>query len=286
MLAAALSGCCAPEPVVPGTLHADTLEERRLEVEADLPPGFAAVVAPPFVVVGEGSRAQVRADAEELVTPVVRSLRSAFFDREPSPVQSVWLFGSEASYRTHVNVVFGHHARTPYGYYAPCDDALLVNLGLGTGTVAHELVHVFMAVNFPGAPRWFDEGLASLHEQTERRPDGTLRGVVNWRLRTLQLAFESAGGPPLEEITSTSRSAFYDEERRDLHYAASRYVLHHLQERGLLARYYRRFRERHGGDDPTGYATLGEVLGVGDVEAWYRGTFRAWVLALEYRVRT
>ena len=38
-------------------------------------------------------------------------------------------------------------------------------LATGGGTLSHELTHALMEADFPNAPGWISEGLASLHEQ-------------------------------------------------------------------------------------------------------------------------
>ena len=54
----------------------------------------------------------------------------------------------------------------------------------------------------------------------------------------------------------------------------------YLQEKGLLRRYYKRFRAGRK-EDPSGYATLVEVLGEDDMAA-FRKRWEAWVLTLRY----
>jgi hypothetical protein len=50
-----------------------------------------------------------------------------------------------------------------------------------------------------------------------------------------------------------------------VNYAASRYLLYYLQERGVLREFYRAFRDGRA-KDPTGYATLQKSLGVRDMD--------------------
>lgn len=65
--------------------------------------------------------------------------------------------------RRHARELFDDAPGTPYGYYLPGHDAMIMNISTGGGTLVHEIVHPFMAANFPGSPTWFDEGLASLY---------------------------------------------------------------------------------------------------------------------------
>jgi len=94
-------------------------------------------------------------------------LKRDYFPRDPGAIITVWVFRDEASYRSGVSALFGGLWRpdTPYGYYSPCERALVTNVGYGYGTLVHEMVHAFMDANFPETPVWFNEGLASLYEQ-------------------------------------------------------------------------------------------------------------------------
>ena len=53
------------------------------------------------------------------------------------------------------------------------DNALVMNIATGGGTLVHEIVHPFMEANFPACPSWFNEGLGSLYEQSGAR-DGRI----------------------------------------------------------------------------------------------------------------
>ena len=58
--------------------------------------------------------------------------------------------------------------------------------------VAHELTHALGHFDFPEMPEWFDEGLASLHEDARFSDDHLDDGVPNWRRRYLLLACRKA----------------------------------------------------------------------------------------------
>ena len=63
----------------------------------------------------------------------------------------------------------------------------------GGGTLVHEIVHPFMRANFPACPAWFNEGLASLYEQSAEK-DGHIRGLINWRYTALEKAVKDLEG--------------------------------------------------------------------------------------------
>jgi hypothetical protein len=259
----ALTGCCG---AAPGRLSPRTpaeYAEHAAEVRDDAPSGFTIVVVPPFVVAGEGPPDIVRAEAHEVVGRASAWMKAKLFPREPADILTLWMFEGEESYRRHVNILFGGVPPSPYGYYDPCEDALVVNVALGTGTLIHEMVHAFMEANIPGAPAWLNEGLASLFEQTEWRGDD-LRGRVNWRLPGLQAAIAAGRAPRLGGLLATSRGEFYDEEQSGLNYAAARYLLYYLQDRGLLIDYFRGYVARSDSDS-TGLVALLEILRERDI---------------------
>ena len=153
-----------------------------------------------------------------------------------------------------------------------------MNIGTGGGTLVHEIVHPFMAANFPNCPSWFNEGLASLYEQSAERK-GRIVGLTNWRLAGLQQSIRAGQLPSFKTLTHTSSSEFYGEGSGS-HYAQARYLMYYLQERGLLRKYYRSFVTQQA-SDPTGYQTLQQTLGRTDMVAFQR-EWEAWVLALSF----
>lgn len=261
------TGCCRlglgrTEPL-PAAAYEEHARARREAYGA----GFTVVVVPPFVVIGDGPSAWVREDADEVVGVAARLLKERFFPRDPAAIIDVLMLQTEASYDLRAGSFFGRPS-TPYGYYSPCDRAIYTSMALGNGTLVHEMVHAFMEANFPASPTWFNEGLGSLYEHTDLAA-GELRGRVNWRLPGLKGAISRGKTIPLTSLLETSRGEFYDDRRSGLHYAMARYLLFHLQERGLLTTFYHRFVAGHG-RDPTGAATLKAVLGEEDLAAFQR----------------
>jgi hypothetical protein len=153
-----------------------------------------------------------------------------------------------------------------------------MNIATGGGTLVHEIVHPFIASNFPDCPSWFNEGLASLYEQAHDR-EGHIAGLTNWRLRGLQAAIRDRKLPSFEKLCSTTTGEFYDRDR-GTNYAQSRYLCYYLQEQGLLVKFYRAFRENVG-HDPTGIETLKTILGEDDLAAFQK-RWQTYVLKLEY----
>jgi hypothetical protein len=274
--ALALAGCCAGGPGRSNT-PAVEIEARLGELRRKAPPGFTTLAVPPFVIAGDGPAAGVREDAEQVVRWAATRLKADFFPLDPGRIIEVWLFSSEESYLRNTSILFGRVPETPYGYYSPCDHALIMNVSTGYGTLVHEMVHPLMEANFPDCPPWFNEGLASLYEQPSEA-GGHLRGGTNWRLAGLQRAILRKRVKPFAELMGMGRWAFYRDA--GLNYAEARYLLYYLQEKGLLVTYYRRFVAGVA-EDPTGYRTLQAVLGETDMGAFER-RWREYVLGLIY----
>jgi hypothetical protein len=208
----------------------------------------------------------------------VQRLRRGFFSRAPSRILDVWLLKDAPSYRRLVVRRFGGEPSTPYGFYSSEQDALVMNIATGGGTLVHEIVHPFMEANFPRCPAWFNEGLGSLFEQSADR-DGHIVGLTNWRLAGLQRAIREGTVPSLQWLTATTSDRFYG-SGSGLHYAEARYLLYYLQEQGLLRRYYREFLRDHE-RDPTGYRTLIRLVKNPDPDA-FQEQWERYVLGLRF----
>jgi len=239
---------------------------------------FTIVVQRPFVVIGDESPAMVQRRATGTVKWAVDHLKQDFFEKDPDEILDIWLFKNEASYRTHAKALFGSEPTTPYGYYSDTHKALVMNIATGGGTLVHEIVHPFMKANFPACPAWFNEGLASLYEQSAER-DGHIVGGTNWRLAGLQQAVRGGKAPSFKDLTATTTHQFYHMDK-GTNYAQARYLCYWLQEEGLLVKFYHAFVAARK-DDPTGYETLKRILGETDMDA-FKKRWEAWVLTLRF----
>lgn len=222
---------------------------------------FNLALAPPFVVIGDESADKVQRYADDIVRWAVTRLGAKLFDKSPQTIHDIWLFGDAPSYRRNTKALFGIDPDTPYGFSSRAHRALVMDISTGGGTLVHEIVHPFVAADFPGCPAWLNEGLGSLYEQSGE-VNGEIWGFPNWRLPRLQKAIRAGRPPLLKELTSLSDDAFYADDS-GLHYAAARYLCLYLQEHGLLTDFYRRFRANRTGD-PTGWNSLLHVLKASD----------------------
>lgn len=269
----------APQPCPPASRPARDYDAHVAALRPRLPHDrFTIVVQPPFVVVGDEAASVVRRRAVRTVKWAVDLLRQEYFEKEPEEIIDIWLFADRDSYEKHTAQLFGDKPTTPFGFYSARHRALVMNIATGGGTLVHEIVHPFVAADFPQCPAWFNEGLGSLYEQCEDR-QGRIAGLPNWRLAGLQAALAADTVPTFAALTATSDSEFYGEDR-GTNYAQARYLCYFLQEKGLLQRFYREFRRDHG-TDPTGYATLCRVLGRPDMPAFF-AQWKQFVLDLRH----
>ena len=237
------------------------------------------MVQSPFVVLGDESPQMVRAHAINTVKWAVDKLKQDYFQRDPTEIIDIWLFQDATSYNRNARLLFNDTPTTPFGYYSAQHHALVMNIATGGGTLVHEIVHPFVAANFPDCPAWFNEGLGSLYEQSGEE-DGRIVGYTNWRLPGLQEAIRKKRVPSFKTLCSTSTDEFYEKDR-GTNYAQARYLLYYLQRQGLLRKFYHRFYANRK-KDPTGYATLQEILGRKDMAAFQRD-WEAYVLKLRFR---
>jgi len=241
----------------------------KLKKSFDPSEPFTFIVQKPFVVIGNESPEIVDQRSRATVKWAVDHLKKDYFKRDPKHIINVWLFKDKVTYETYCVNLFGRKPTTPFGYYSSADRALVMNIATGGGTLVHEIVHPFIESNFQGCPSWFNEGLASLYEQS-RDNQGTIQGLTNWRLRGLQLAIMDQSVPSFETLCSTTTDQFY---RKDpgTNYAQARYLCYYLQQKGQLTKFYHSFVANHQ-QDPTGVKTLKQTLGVDDLvefqETW------------------
>jgi hypothetical protein len=251
------------------------------ELQKKLPSDeFHVVIEAPFVVIGNEDAKTVRRRADDTVRWAVEKLKREYFAADPAHILDIWLFKDKDSYETYAEQLFGSKPTTPYGYYSSQHKALVMNISTGGGTLVHEIVHPFMATNFPACPSWFNEGLASLYEQSAEQ-NGRIRGNVNWRLPGLQRTIEDKRLPSFETLCGTTTHEFYDGEHAASNYGQARYLCYYLQEQGKLVDYYRAF-SKNAAKDPTGYATLQKVLGEPDM-AEFQKRWEKYVSGLSYR---
>ena len=247
--------------------------QQRLDDE-----GLHAVVSGPFVIAGDGSAAQIEAYRDRTIVPAARALSAQFFQKAPEEPILILLFESEKPYKRLAKKWFDDDDVPHYGFYRHADRVIVMNVATGTGTLVHELTHALIAPDFPTVPDWFNEGLASLYEQSQFGENNEIRGLPNWRLPALQKAIEENKLRSLSELIQDRQ--FRDVKRVGINYAEARYLMFYLQEKGLLKQYYVEFRD-HAAADPDGLASLKKVIAPTSLDA-FEADWRKWVMTLRF----
>jgi hypothetical protein len=275
VLACLAAGAAAAPSLAAAEPSAAELNDRRAALETRLAgQGFTVVVEPPFVVIGDESPATVKHHATGILHWSIHLLEAEYFKARPGKLIEIWLFRNERTYRGGAKKFFGDEPDTPYGYYSTEHDAMVMNIGPGAGTLVHEVVHPYVEANFPAAPAWFNEGLASLYERPSEKK-GHIWGLPNWRLPNLKKQITDNTLPGMTRLLGTSPDEFYNAPFDG--YAYARYLLLYLQDQGKLTAFYQRFVADK--DDPTGRKALEAVLG--EKLDSFEPRWRRWAVALQ-----
>jgi hypothetical protein len=243
--------------------------------------GCNVVERPPFVLAGNMSASELEEWHRQTIAPAARALASSYFTVAPDKPITVLLFPNEKSYNQYAKQLFGDQGISVYGYYKPTQRTLVMNIGTGGGTLVHELTHALADFDYPAIPDWFNEGLASLHEQCRFREDKEkdeywIEGLENWRLPILHEAIK-------EKRLRSLKSLVSDDDFRGgkvgTNYAQARYFCLYLQRKGLLKEFYRQMR-RGQQEDRLGIKAVEKIVPAKSWEALDED-FQAWALALK-----
>lgn len=238
---------------------------------------FSSIVRAPFVVVGDTNESLLNRLYRETIEPTARALAIAFFDRTPDRPISIVLLSGDDSYQACALQLDGQRRAAFAGYYERRDHRIVVNVATGRGTIAHELAHALSHFDFPEMPEWFDEGLASLHEDARFSADRLrITGLPNWRKRDLLPAAKKGRLQSLEQLITAVRVR---PSHQAVDYAQARFFCLFLQQRGLLEPFYRKFRSNVA-NDPTGLRTMEAMFDVNDLMP-VDAEFRRWLADLD-----
>ena len=213
-------------------------------------------------------------------TSITKSALEAYFHgrfrAHPARAVGVLLFPNEKSYQAYCSDRLGEPCDSPFGLYLPDQRAIVMNARSGLGTLTHELVHPIVEADFPSAPTWVNEGIASLFEAPVIPRRGEIHGVKNWRLPRLLSGIRSPAERSvarLDALFGTTDETFRGPLEK-LYYATARYVCQWLDERGWLWPFYHAYRDGFAAD-PTGRAAFERTTGMKPEDA--NAKWRAWV---------
>jgi hypothetical protein len=240
---------------LPGDVAARSDEARRelgKRTTIDTVFGVFVLAAPS----GGGSLASTKA----LTRQVLAAYFNGRFATRPSRAISVYLFPDAKAYEAYCVARWSQGCGTPYGFYRPDERRIVMNAGPGIGTLTHELVHPIVEADFPQAPEWLNEGIASLFEALSLPMPGEIHGVKNWRHPRLLGALRSPkerSKASLPALFALKDADFRDADE-DLHYATARYLCLWLDQRNELWPFYQRFRDTYA-QDPTGVSAFRSI---------------------------
>jgi hypothetical protein len=283
VLLALLAGC-GVDPAVPQYMQdLPRTEEETLrvceEIRRELGEDTQVERVEDYFFVASNDSLQSFVQYKATIARVYRYLYEDYFTRKPEKPIRVYLFKDKTTYDIYCRSTYEKPPSTPYGFYMSRERKMVMNISTGTGTLAHELVHPLLAEDFPGVPSWFNEGFASLYEQSGER-GGKMVGFLNWRLPKLKQMLKIGKGTPLADLMKTTTEQFYGEDDRGVNYATARYLCLYLQEHKQLIPYFKEFKAT-AKEDPTGALAFEKVTGKKPAElepAW-----REWVLGQKYQ---
>jgi hypothetical protein len=179
----------------------------------------------------------------------------------------VWVFSNPAHYASFLTPLVPSADPKTLGYYDPGMGDIFVCAGAaGVTTVAHEVTHSLLGSDgdFPLAPMYLQEGVASLFELPDFHPAGEIHGKAHFRLQTLRTLLASpdaraAADIRLDALFGMDVGSFRGPDAY-IRYAVSREAMRWLDAQHKLWPFYRAFRDAIL-DDPTGEKSFTAVMG-------------------------
>jgi hypothetical protein len=256
-------------------------QQRRARVAKEElgPKAMSTVISDVFVVIGPpGWQGGQFEQSVALMRSAMAGFLNGRFGKKPAQAISVYLFPNGATYEAFCTQKYAAPCIAHFGFYQPGDRYMVMNIGLGLGTLTHEIVHPLVEADFPHAPTWINEGIASVFEQPQIPRPGEIHGGKNWRHPRLKKALTTTERDKarLDRLFGMSDEIFRG-DNEDLHYALARYVCQWLDERGKLWPFYQRWRDTVA-VDPTGEKAFKDVVGMTPTEAHV--VWSKWTLAL------
>ncbi|MBN2694799.1 hypothetical protein JXR93_09075 [bacterium] len=249
--------------------HSDTIEN---SIVSEIKRGT-------FLIKGDLSESELDIWWKKTIKWSTTMLEKQFNLNPPQKKMVIWIFKNSQSYRFYSKKLFDIDPETPYGYFLPSQNTIVINVNTGGGTLVHELVHPYLEANFKNIPVWINEGIASLYEQCSEI-DGEMKGLTNWRLLELQEAIFKNSIPSFKELSDLTKESFYNSNKSSLYYAQSRYLFYYLQEKNLLKSFILELKNSLE-TDLTGYKTVEKIL---DIDDWssFEKDWKKFVLNLRF----
>ena len=247
------------------------------EFKKQLSPDFIYKTYSSFLVISNLSEAETQKSIDNTIASAEECFYNDYFEKKPDEITTIFLFKDDETYRYWAKRLFEDTDLSRFGYYKPSKKTMLMNINTGGGTLVHELTHAFVRYDFPEIPSWFNEGLGSLYERCSMN-NKIILGHTNWRLPELQSAIASGTYTSLDLLVNMSEDDFYGYES-SLNYAQARYLCQYLQQKNLLKKFYKTFRDSYSRDN-TGKTFLEEItkMKIDTLDE----DFVKWVKSLKY----
>ncbi len=252
-------------------------DSRINELKKQLQGDFIIKTYSCFVIASNMTESETQKIIDNTIASAEECFYNNYFEKKPDEVITIFLFKDDKSYRFWGNKLYGDTDLSRFGYYKPSKKTMLMNISTGGGTLVHEMTHSFVRYDFPDIPSWFNEGLGSLYERCSMNNKEIL-GHTNWRLPELQSAIRSGTYSSLDLLINTTDEEFYGYES-SVNYAQARYLCQYLQQKNLLKKFYKTFRDNYE-KDKTGKTFLEEVTKMKLADFEY--SFVEWVKSLKY----
>ncbi len=268
-----VAGAGAVDPL-PSTYYdlASDIEERRQAAQRDMGRRVSLeVVKDVFLIASPTGQAS---GAARIAEQAIAAYFNGRFTRRPERAISVYLFPSAKPYQDFCRARWQKSCISSYGFYESEGRHIVLDVGPGVGTLTHELVHPILKTDFPEAPIWLEEGIASLYEGFSFGKTGEIRGVKNWRWPALVAALSQPAKRQtvrIDALFSMSYETFRGADE-SLNYALARYFCLWLEHKGLLWPFYHTWRDGYRSDE-TGEKAFLAVVGSQPSEvnlAWQR----------------
>ena len=202
-------------------LHLEALKNSDINI-SDV--NKTVILSKPFVIITDINSSITQKETKEIVELSIKTFKGLFFKNNPKNITDIWILKDKESYIKFNHAFLNSTDRDGVaGYYIKDKDALVLDITTGIGTIIHEMVHAFMDNNFPDAPVWFEEGLASLYEGTKLDENG-LRGDLNWRLPWLKEHIKTDKLGSFKALSDVNVLEFYTDNDVAINYAQSRYL--------------------------------------------------------------
>jgi hypothetical protein len=217
---------------------------------------------------------------EKAVSLAKNALDALFHDRfraHPDRAVTVTLWSTAAGFEAYCKTQVGPGCGDDLGEYIVRTSEILVNTTLGLTTLTHEIVHPIVQHDFPFAPKWLNEGIASLYETPAFPSPGEIHGLPNWRMPPLAMALQRSderSRPHLDALFGMNDATFFNRDRL-LHYAMARAVCEWLDERNALWPFYQAWRD---GGNAEADGSLAFESAVHEMPAQANREWTRWVL--------